>query len=83
MSVEQSSPFMTVRECAEYLRLDVSTIYSWVREENIPHRRHGRSIVFHREEIDAWSQARAKPVKGVAPLSPFQAALARVQRKTG
>lgn len=46
---------MTLHECAEYIRMKESTLYKKVFYGNIPYRKHGGRVVFHRDEIDAWS----------------------------
>lgn len=65
------SPFMTVQECAEYTRLAPTTLYQKVHKKEIPCVKHGRKLLFRRDEIEAWSAAQAKPVK-VVSLSRFQ-----------
>lgn len=75
-----SSPFMTVEECAEYTRISPEALYQKVHRRQIPCRKHGRQLLFHKDEIDAWSIAQSKPVR-VTPLSKFQEA--RLRLKTG
>lgn len=39
---------------ADYLGVCTDTIYTMVREKQIPHARVRRRIIFSRETIDAW-----------------------------
>jgi excisionase family DNA binding protein len=45
---------LTVQEVAEYLGVHRDTIYTMVRQKQIPHFRIRRRILFSREAIDAW-----------------------------
>lgn len=74
-----ASPFLTVTEAAEYLRLSARTLYNLVAADKITARKHGGRLVFHREELDAWSLSRVKssPVRTLSP-SRFQIARTRV-----
>lgn len=45
---------MTVKETASYIGLHTDTIYDLVRENQIPHIRLGRKILFTKEALDAW-----------------------------
>lgn len=65
------TPFMDISECSEYVRLSKLTLYKKVHLREIPSRKHGRRILFHKDEIDAWSIAHSKPEKEVK-LSKFQ-----------
>ena len=51
------SPFLTVEELAEYLRITVRQIRR-MRTEGTgpPFRRHGGQIVYHQKEVDRWSE---------------------------
>lgn len=71
------SPYMSILECSEYIRLSVSTIYKKTHHREIPCRKHGRRLIFHRDEIDAWSAAQSKSVQE-KPLSKFQEARQRL-----
>lgn len=49
------SPYLTPREAAAYLRYAaVSVLYQAVRSQGIPVCRRGRSLLFHREQLDRW-----------------------------
>jgi excisionase family DNA binding protein len=45
---------LTVQEVAEYLGVHQDTIYTMVRQKQIPHFRIRRRILFHQASIDAW-----------------------------
>lgn len=46
----------TVKELSEYLGVCADSIYTMVRENQIPHVRIRRRILFHKEEIISWIQ---------------------------
>lgn len=72
------SPFMTLEECAEYIRLTPKTIYKKAHYKEIPSRKHGSRLLFHKDEIDAWSAARARPAER-REVSKFQEVRARLR----
>ncbi|MDF2789853.1 MAG: hypothetical protein K0S80_2951 [Neobacillus sp.] len=45
---------MTTVECAEYIGVSRSTIYTMVRNKEIPHWRVRSQIMFSKERIDEW-----------------------------
>jgi len=51
---ETRSPWLTVEEAAEYLRWSKNRVYKHVGKDGIPHRKHGRRLLFHRQELDEW-----------------------------
>ena len=57
--LSSDNPIMTVSETAQLLRITVATVYAWVHERRIPHRHHGRRLVFARKDIERWSQSQA------------------------
>lgn len=61
---------MTAREIAEYLRLDVATIYRLAQEGEIPGVKVGRSWRFKRELIDVWLQEGRDWGREALDLSP-------------
>ncbi|KAB2335049.1 helix-turn-helix domain-containing protein [Bacillus mesophilum] len=44
----------TAKEIANYIGVHVDTIYTMVRQKQIPHLKVRRRILFNRETIDAW-----------------------------
>ena len=59
MAEAQTSPYLTASEAAIYLRLEERTLNNmrW-RSEGPGYRKHGGKVVYHIEELDAWSRAR-------------------------
>jgi predicted DNA-binding transcriptional regulator AlpA len=59
MTDDSDNPFLTIDETAELLRVNRRTLDNlrW-REEGPPFRRHGGRIVYHRDEVLAWSEQR-------------------------
>ncbi len=57
----QSSPFLTVAEAANYLRLGARTLDNlrWIGT-GPKFRKHGGRIVYHKDDLDAWSQTRLR-----------------------
>lgn len=48
--------FLTSSEAAKMLRVKKSTLYSWVYQKKIPHRKHGRLLVFSEVDLRKWSE---------------------------
>lgn len=72
---------MDIHECAAYIKLAPSTLYQKSHHKEIPVRKHGRRLVFHKDEIDAWSASQAQPVKE-KKLSKFQETKQRLFQKS-
>lgn len=70
------SPYRTIVEAAQHLKVGRSTMYRLKRE--IPFRDHGGRIVFHVDDLDTWSASKIKLPKPIA-LSKFQLARERVR----
>jgi len=51
---ERESPWMTIKEVADYLSVSAGTVRNWVSQRYIPFARRGRVVRFHRESIDRW-----------------------------
>ena len=49
---------LTVRELAEYLRVNPFTVYRWIAKNRIPHLRVGRTLRFRLEDIDEFMRER-------------------------
>ncbi|CAM4019230.1 helix-turn-helix domain-containing protein [Mesobacillus zeae] len=45
---------ITAQEAADYIGVHIDTIYTMVRQKQIPHVRVRRRILFNRETIDSW-----------------------------
>lgn len=49
------SPYLTAEECTRYLRFaSKRELYRAVKEQGIPARRRGRTLLFRRDELDRW-----------------------------
>ena len=53
---------MTVKELAEYLRVDSSTLYRLVRKGKIPAFKLGSDYRFIRDKIDQWIDEEMGPI---------------------
>jgi excisionase family DNA binding protein len=51
------SPWMTAKQCAEYIGAGVGRIYDLSHVDAIPVHRDGSRLLFHRDEIDRWIRA--------------------------
>lgn len=45
---------ITAQEAADYIGVHIDTVYTMVRQKEIPHVRVRRRILFNRDTIDAW-----------------------------
>lgn len=56
-----STNFFTTTEAAEYLRLSAKTLEKYrVTGDGPPFRKHGRRVLYHRDELDAWSEEQTR-----------------------
>jgi excisionase family DNA binding protein len=53
--VVMSPTFLTVEEVAELLRVSPRSVYDWVSQGTIPHRKAGRRTIFLLTEILEWT----------------------------
>lgn len=54
------TPYLTTAEAAVYLRRgSVSAVLRLKREHRLPFLRQGRTLLFHRGELDAWLKGQA------------------------
>ena len=51
---------LDVKQCADVLRLKVSTIYALVHEQRIPHIKLGRALRFDPDRIREWIEAQTR-----------------------
>lgn len=51
---------LTVKEVAEILRASTTTIYTMVREGELPHFRVRGNIMFHRQTLEDWMSGNTK-----------------------
>jgi hypothetical protein len=56
---DSDSPFLTIAEAAQLLRVNRRTLDNlrW-QNDGPPFRRHGGRIIYHRDEVLAWSERR-------------------------
>ncbi|MGK6321344.1 helix-turn-helix transcriptional regulator [Sphingomonas sp. DT-204] len=55
-----ASPFLTSKQTAFYLGISLATLKSLRAKRAGPRaRKHGRTLRYHIDDIDAWSQAQA------------------------
>jgi helix-turn-helix protein len=71
MFEDDDSPFLTIPETAQLLRVRPRTLDNlrWSRK-GPPARRHGGRIVYHRREVLDWSERRRTGVPGNGPPRP-------------
>lgn len=46
--------YMNVLMVSQYLHIAKSTIYKWVGENYIPHKKLGKRVLFFKNDIDKW-----------------------------
>ena len=72
MTDDSDSPFLTIAEAALLLRVNRRTLDNlrW-QNDGPPFRRHGGRIIYHRDEVLAWSkQRRARTPSTKTPQEP-------------
>ena len=47
-------PLLTVRQVADTLQVSPATIQRWARTGQIPHRRVGKQVRIHPDELEDW-----------------------------
>jgi excisionase family DNA binding protein len=52
--IPPSTPMLTAKECAEYLRISIATIYRLLKDRQLPAFKVGREWRFNVEMIDEW-----------------------------
>lgn len=52
--VNSIDPLWTEKEVAKYLRVEVSTVRTWVKRKGLPAVKVGSLNRFRQEDIDAW-----------------------------
>ncbi len=56
---------MNVNEVAAYINVSPDTIRNRTGARTIPHHKEGKFLIFYKNEIDAWNDARRKKVKTI------------------
>jgi excisionase family DNA binding protein len=55
------SPYFTAREAAQYLRYaSVAAFYQAITTARIPVRHRGRSLLFHKDDLDQWLAGKSR-----------------------
>lgn len=63
------SPYLFAEEAAIYLRISERALESFRSNgAGPPYRKHGGRVVYHRDDLDAWSRARTYEHTGGAGL---------------
>ena len=62
--------FLSIGEAAGLLRISQATLYGWIHQRRIPYRKHGRRVVFHRQDLEKWSEGQR-----VEPLGRHQSSV--------
>lgn len=59
---QDSSPprLLTAEEAAEYLRVSISAVYTWVSRGRLPCLRAGSLLRFRQSDLDAWLAGRLR-----------------------
>lgn len=61
--------YATVKELSELLKVSIFTIYSWVRNKQIPHIKINGLIRFDMKKIMEWlEECQRKPEEAVSPI---------------
>lgn len=54
--VDGGVKFLSVQEAAEFLRVSPRTVYGWVSQRALPHRKAGRRVLFLESELVEWTR---------------------------
>ena len=54
--------YLGIKELSEYIGIKVNTIYSWVSQKKIPHKKIGRLVRFDLIEINPWIESKSVDV---------------------
>jgi excisionase family DNA binding protein len=53
--------FLSVQEAADFLRISRRTLYGFVSQRRIPHRKAGRRLLFLESELIEWTKPSSRP----------------------
>jgi excisionase family DNA binding protein len=59
-SSNQAAKFLSVDEAAEFLRVSPRTVYGWVSQRALPHRKAGRRVLFLESELVEWTKPNSR-----------------------
>lgn len=51
-------PLIGAKETAEFLNINLETLYDWVQRRRIPYYKIGRSVKFDPQDLDRWVEER-------------------------
>ena len=76
MDAHDPDRLLDVNEAAALLQVKPGTLYSWVSQDKVPHRKVGALVRFHRGELLAWTEGRARTeARQVEQAAPRRASL--------
>ena len=52
--------FLSVQEAADFLRVSPRTVYGWVSQRALPHRKAGRRVLFLESELVEWTRPNSR-----------------------
>jgi excisionase family DNA binding protein len=55
-AIEAPVKFLSVQEAADFLRVSPRTVYGWVSQRALPHRKAGRRVLFLESELVEWTK---------------------------
>jgi len=58
MATATQTPWLNVKQAAEYLGVSASFVKQRVSRNEIPHRHLGRAVRIHVDELDAWADSK-------------------------
>ena len=65
--------FLGINEAAGMLKISPATLYGWIHQRKIPYRKHGRRVIFHRHDLENWSEGqRVEPLGRLQPWVDVQ-----------
>jgi len=67
-SHSQNNSLMTIKDVAEYLRVNPRSVYQWVEKNDFPSLRAGIDLRFDKAEVDEWMKRDRKPIEPAPPL---------------
>lgn len=64
--INLNTTFLDIPEAASFMKVRPGTLYVWLRKKRmqLPVRRHGRRVVFLRDDLLEWSNLRNKRTLG-------------------
>ena len=60
-SIDAPVKFLSVQEAADFLRVSPRSVYGWVSQRALPHRKAGRRLLFLESELIEWTKPNMPP----------------------